>query len=234
MTLGANGQSVSCQVTLSTNNGETSEQCVAQVASNVCALDCAGKVNGVSTFDVCGVCGGSGTSCVTCDSVNVQNTQLAIDSNGSAQRNNILALVKEYEKVAKVAGLKGKALTEVNNFINASVTQGQSLYRTLWTDTYGLIPGVVRLCPSSSACVRVNLAPSISKISLGSKGLSDLAINLEKKIKALARKAKGSNAQASLKKSLKKASNLSKFSNQIYNDTTNQLSKIPTNTSNNC
>ncbi len=236
VTLGNNGQPVNCKVFLTVTSAQTdmTEMCESEVAGDICVLDCAGDLNGQAKLDDCGICNGNGSTCIKCESSDSQDEQLGIDSNANSLRGAALSLAKELEKTAKVVGLSSKSIKALKKYTATSRIKAEAAYKQVWTDTYTLIPGLIRSCEGSSACVKVSLVDSLVKIDSGTNTLVSLIKDLQKRIKKTGAKAKTSSAKSKVAKSNAKAKNSAKLADQTLANTRQQITALPSATTSGC
>jgi len=229
VTLGTNGQPVSCKAKLTvSNSAERSASCEAEIAGNVCTLDCSGKLNGSANADRCGVCNGDGQSCLGCTSVNIKDSQFILDTSAAALRNIIFSLNRIYDVLSKNTVNK-KALAKVKKEITRDNDQAQASYKRLWTTAYTGFPSVVVNC-SAIFCATISNINSKSIVTSEAMSSRMSAEKIELKIRKLP-EIKISNKKSVSQKA--RARMLVSTARSLEKKTTAELTKIPS-TSSSC
>lgn len=225
----ASDPAISCNINLTvTSSKGTSASCSGNLAAQSCSRDCAGTINGGAVVDRCGVCSGNGQSCVNCNSVNIQGSQLAIDNNANAQRDLVLKINRELDIATKNAAVSKKQSNSTDNYIVSSNTQANAFYKNAWTLTYTSFPPAILTC-TSTFCVNVSTASSKAAIKSNSDQLLALAKNGEARVRATLAQAKRNKAK-NLKKVNSASAKAKKFLNQasvLSAANTAELGKVP-------
>ena len=226
---GTNTSAISCNINLTvTNSFGISTSCSSILASQSCAKDCRGVVNGTAKVDRCGVCDGDGQSCVACQSVNIEGKQLALDINANSLRNNVIKVNRQLLIAGNNSKLSKKDLASLNNYIKNTNIQAEDLYHQVWSKTYTAFPPVVLSC-TSSFCVTVSTASDKAAIQSSNDGLISLSKASEAKAKAILKIAK-SNKAPKLKAVSDAVSLISKLVKEAVNTGVNSkgsLNSIP-------
>jgi len=217
-----NAQAVSCKVGLTvTNSKGLSASCEAQVLGGVCNIDCAGALNGNAKLDRCGVCSGDGNSCLNCTSVDIKESQLAIDIAVAQQRKVVASLNRVYETLAKNTR-SAKTLAKVRATIKKSTAQANSFYQLGWTTVYTALPPVVLSC-TATFCVNVSNVSAKNTVSGASTNLRVLAESVQKNISRL-KVIKSSRTNAKIKALVSRSASFEK-------QTIAELTKVPASSS---
>jgi hypothetical protein len=145
---------VSCKVQVfATDSLQRTVTDSADVAVGACTADCKGVIGGVAKSDVCGVCQGNGSSCNACSSVDISDTQHAVDVAAATQRNLILLANKAIHE-AKRKSSKVE-LVKLDKKLALYSEQAQKLYDENWKIAYSN-PNVVLQCSATANCISVN------------------------------------------------------------------------------
>lgn len=158
-TLAAVGSSVSCQVNLTvTDRYGLSSNCSSAVLGETCQGDCAGTVNGTAVRDECGVCEGDGSTCQSCETTNIEGTQIAIDVNLAALKTRVSRLVKLTENAMAKAKIQGREASKLRAKNQELLKSASALYTAGWESIYSTVPATVLSCPQTNACINVSIA----------------------------------------------------------------------------
>ena len=141
------------------------ETCSSSVLVQSCYFDCAGNFQGSAKEDRCGVCNGDGQSCLGCNSLNIENIQLALDNNAATLRSLVF-------EAAKYLLSKGSTKTQ-KAFSKKMIIESQSLYREAWINTYVGVPRTILDCNSTN-CIKTSNLDFKKKLALFSRTQSKL------------------------------------------------------------
>ena len=128
--------------------------------------------------DRCGVVGGDGTSCLGCTSIDIKETQFALDGGAAVQRDQVNYAAGVYRR-------EGASRKQVK----AIKAKAHSLYEQNWSLTWSL-PSVQTTCTSTVFCVNVDNAPSINSYASTSLALKNLLNSTVNKLTTLSAEAK--------------------------------------------
>ncbi len=148
-------------------------------ATNTPPVDCKGVVNGHTLVDRCGVCGGDGTSCLGCTDVDIQQTQVVMDSGALAAKNVVDKLGKLLTSYKKDKATK--------QYVNRVKSKAHRLYVDAWQLTYS-IPQVITTCSNTVFCAQSDNSKKVNDFNKNSAALKKLASDLSNKVKAASRK----------------------------------------------
>lgn len=225
---------VSCKVNLTVKcSTGPAVTCSSNVTSLPCTTDCAGTINGTAVLDRCGVCSGDGQSCLGCQSVNIEGSQLIIDSNANTLRNNVLKVNKQLEVGSKNASLTSKELSSIKKYIANSNKVAEDLYKKAWGLTYTSFPPVLVSC-AAAFCVNTSTVSTKAEISSTDLELVKLAQASSKRLDGIAKKAKSKRAPKA-KKVASASANAKKIATQsvaVNQQSNAELGKIPGSQSN--
>lgn len=179
LTINTNGQAVTCGVRLVVNDGlNNSTPCNSNIAVNSCATDCAGKPNGSSSVDRCGVCGGDGQSCLNCTSVDTTDTKFSLDIGVASQKHLVTKLGRRLSTLSR-KNPKYKGL------IDSSNKEAQALYVEAWKVAWTSFPNVLTTCTNVQFCQKTDYSASLSTYGTSSKRLKAIALKLLKQIASI-------------------------------------------------
>lgn len=186
-----NGVPTVCTATLTAFDGDKTTNETRTLGVAGCVRDCTGIINGVTTYDACGICGGngkscldcsgtpfgtaksdscgvcngSGLSCVKCVSTNISSMQLSIDGNALAQR-------KLIERVANRILTSKRSNRKSITQAKLAKVEAQSLYQEQWRTGWSLSSNQTS-CENTSLCVTSSSTPVISTLGSGVKSLGN-------------------------------------------------------------
>jgi len=168
------------------------DQCESTVQVPACNLDCEGTPNGTKVLDLCGVCGGDnstckgcddvpnsgkvldrcdvcdgdGTSCLGCSSVDVLQTQFALDGNSLAQK-----VLVDY--AAKLILKTTRSSAKSKKFVSTVKLEASKLYQSGWTLTWSL-PNIITSCTNQIFCTSIDNSGPIQTFNANSDALYNL------------------------------------------------------------
>jgi hypothetical protein len=197
-----NNTPVSCTASLLVSDGKDYTQCGAAISVRTCVRDCAGTINGISTFDQCGTCAGNGKSCLDCKNLPFGGTKIDVcgvcggdGSSCACKESSVRELLFTLDNSAKeqaalvVRAAKRLALAsngdpEIVSFVTSVKKEANALYIANWSRTWS-IQQVSKTCPSNSPekCVSSSNEPTLNTYNTNSKSLFELTRSVLREVK---------------------------------------------------
>jgi len=197
-----NGIPTSCLVTLVVNDGVESSSCEASVTVAGCIKDCAGIINGLRVFDVCGKCEGDGLACLDCAGLPFGTKKVdrcgVCDGDGSSclgcvskdVKSNLTILdnaaFRLSQAITKRLG-KFKALSRssaVSKFVSKAGTEANNLYKNSWSLAWS-IPVSITQCTNVIFCKPLDFTSTKDAYLSNMIKLRDLAKKVNNQLRKL-------------------------------------------------